>query len=195
MLWGGTTGVSRGNQKSWLLSSAERYDEGVSLVRRQTVGIQIKKPSLKNTPEKYHLGGALSIERSSYHSGFYRFSHVLQLGYWKHNDREQVAYVALKPKLAFYLGNLIDLHFVPGLGYARSFPIGESYRQENGAFAARQDLGKGHFMPSLGVGVGLHLKAITGAPVSVFVRHESAVLFPYPSTLTHLGVTIGFGNQ
>ena len=150
---------------------------------------------LDGEPEKYHLGGALSIERSSYHRGFYRFSHVLQLGYWKHDDREQVAYIALKPQLAFYLGNLIDLHFVPGLGYARSFPVGESYRQENGAFSARQDPGKGHFMPSLGVGVGLHLKAITGAPVSVFVRHESVVLFPYPSTLTHLGLTIGFGDQ
>jgi len=114
------------------------------------------------------------------------------LGYYYHEDNEQAFYLALKPRFQFVFADLLDLHFVPGLGYARTFPTGPSYRPGNESFTEFQHPGKSHFMPSLGVGLGLKLHSLTGVPVTIFARHESFVLFPSAHTFSRLGVSFSF---
>lgn len=162
---------------------------GISLLDEH-VGLPFE--SFGDQEPAIHPGFALSVERRRERVGAYQFSRVIQLGYYYHEDNEQVAFLALKPRLSLFLGSMLDLHLVPGLGYARSFPTQPSYALQSGEYAARRNPGKGHFMPSLGVGIGLRLQALTSVPLTLFARHESFVLFPSAHTLTHAGIAIAF---
>lgn len=143
-------------------------------------------------PGEIHPGLALSFESSRKRNGAYQFSRVIQLGYYYHKDNEQTAFIAFKPKLGLLIAEVIDLHLVPGVGYARSFPTRETYIAEEGGYVAQNNPGKGHFMPSLGVGVGFRLHQALGVPLTVFTRYESFLLLPALHSFTHLGVTFSF---
>ncbi len=143
-------------------------------------------------PDEVNPGFAITFESSRQRPGVYQFSRAIEIGYYYHEDNEQAVYLALKPRVRFVFADLIDLHFVPGLGYARTFPTGPSYRPENGTFTEFRNTGKSHFMPSFGVGVGLQLRQLTGVPLTVFARHESFVLFPSAHTFTRLGLSFSF---
>lgn len=143
-------------------------------------------------PDKVHPGVAITFESSRDRPGIYQFSRAVELGYYYHEDNEQAFYLALKPRLRFVFADLLDLHFVPGLGYARTFSTSPSYRPENGTFTEFRNPGKSHFMPSLGVGVGLQLYQLTGVPLTIFARHESFLLWPSAHTLTRFGLSFSF---
>lgn len=137
----------------------------------------VKLPFTEQGQSPLHLGGTLSYEIQKNHRKYFRFSHVFQLGYFHHQDLNQVAYLSWKPQFQMRLGNLLELHAIPGLGYAHSFSTQQLYHLENGRYQKARSLGRPHVIPSIGVGFGMDLSRFE-VPMEVFFRQEYMVLFP-----------------
>jgi len=145
-----------------------------------------------NPANSFNPGLALSIESRRERGGSFQFSHALELGYYHHAENEQAGYIAYKPRLGLRFFRTLDLHLVPGVGYARSYPTVQSFAREGDRYELATNYGVSHFMPSLGVGIGLDLKAITGLPLRFHVRHETFLLLPSLHTFSHAGVLVSF---
>lgn len=126
-----------------------------------------------------HPGATLAIETSKERNGIYQFSNVYQIGYYYHRHTQQVGFIAYKPKFEFRFGQLINMHIMPGFGYAHSLPTQVSYSLENGSYQEKRNWGQPHGMLSLGAGAGLHFNKILDVPIEVFVRYEAMALVPY----------------
>ncbi|MEE9371527.1 MAG: hypothetical protein V3V00_00575 [Saprospiraceae bacterium] len=126
-----------------------------------------------------HPGATLSFESSKIHSKAYRFTHMIQLGYYYHADFNQVGFLGWKPKFELRLLGMVNVHVLFGLGYAHSFPTQQTYGLENEHYESKQSNGKSHFMPSAGFGGGLDFNKALGIPLEVFGRYEAFSLAPY----------------
>ncbi len=126
-----------------------------------------------------NIGGTLSFEISKPREGIYQFSHVIQLGYYKHNNFNQVAFLAWKPTFELKFFNLINLHTILGIGYAHSLPIRPSYVFENNTYIRKKNYGTPHLIPSIGFGFGLDLEPRSKIPLEIFSRYEVFSLAPY----------------
>lgn len=153
--------------------------------------------SLRDSP--LNLGGTVSFEMSKPRNGIYQFSHIFQLGYYYHKDFNQVGFISWKPKFEVSLFNMVNLHTVIGLGYAHSFPVRDSYVFKNDTYVKKTNYGHSHFMPSVGVGLGLNLEKFLNIPTEVFTRYEAFSLAPYAlngrvpitvNTMFHFGIKI-----
>jgi len=161
----------------------------------------------KHTPLYYldnsfptdNKGFAISIESAGEPFGLFRFSHMMELGYFHHQDLYQVLFIGYKPALELKLLNTIGAHVIMGLSYAHSLPTNQTYTFEDGEYEKKRNLGHPHFMPSLGAGVSLDLFGLLNVPAEIFIREEVFGLAPYatdgdfPITLNHkisLGIKI-----
>ncbi len=140
----------------------------------------------------FNPGLALSLETSRERYGTFQFSHALELGYYHHAGNEQAGYISYKPRLGLQFFRLLDLHLVPGIGYARSYPTVQSFAQNGDRYELATNYGVSHFMPSLGVGIGIDLEDISGLPLRFHVRHEGFLLLPAIHTFSHAGVLVSF---
>ncbi|MEX0273093.1 MAG: hypothetical protein AB3N16_01810 [Flavobacteriaceae bacterium] len=147
---------------------------GIS-VFNEHVALPFSEPD--NSPA--HLGATVSYEWSRSRSGMYQFTHIFQGGYYFHEDFNQAFFITWKPKFELRFAGIIDIHAIPGVGYAHSFPTQATYRLKNGKYQQRAHWGKPHFMPSLGFGGGLHLENWLDVPITTFVRYETFSLAPY----------------
>lgn len=148
-----------------------------------------------------HLGGIISFEISKRRESIYQFTHVFQAGYYYHQNFNQVAFLAWKPKFELRFADTFNINTILGLGYAHSFPTQASYRLENGQYQKKTNWGKPHAMPSIGFGAGLHLNKLLGVPLEVFGRYEVFSLAPYApkgsipltiNTVTGFGIKYSF---
>lgn len=136
-------------------------------------------------------GFAISFETAGEPFGLFRFSHMLELGYFHHKDIHQVLFIGYKPALEFKLLNTLGAHAILGLSYAHSLPTNQTYTFENGTYNEKRNLGHPHFMPSLGAGLSLDLFGLLSVPAEIFIREEVFGLAPYasdgdfPITLNH----------
>lgn len=145
-----------------------------------------------NSANSFNPGLALSFEARRDRGGLFQFSHAIELGYYHHTDNEQVGYVAYKPRLGLRFFRTLDLHLVPGVGYARAYPTAQSFAQLGDRYELATNYGVSHFMPSLGVGIGFDLKDLSGLPLRFHVRHETFLLLPSLHTFSHAGVLVSF---
>lgn len=163
----------------------------------------IPNPSAKyylNYPLEFnHPGGAISIESSPSSSSFLNISHMIELGYFKHENLNHVLFIGWKPKVEVNIFNTLAAHAILGLSYAHSLPTKPSYRLEAGVYNQNRNFGRPHFMPSIGAGLSVDFYGIFSLPLELFVRHEAFGFLPYapqgdfPITLNHklsLGISI-----
>lgn len=153
----------------------------------------------KHTPLEYineripidNKGFALSFETAGQPFGLFRFSHMLEIGYFHHQDLHQVLFIGYKPALELKLLNTLGAHAILGLSYAHSLPTHQTYSFEGGEYQKKRNLGHPHFMPSLGAGLSLDLFGLLSIPAELFIREEVFGLAPYatdgdfPITLNH----------
>ncbi len=136
-------------------------------------------PFNKRNDAPKHLGGTLSYEISKKRNGVYQFTHIFQVGYYHHKDFNQAAFITWKPKFELLLLKTFSIHVTTGIGYAHSFPTYQTYQLDNGAYKKKKKSGKPHFMPSVGIGVGLDLKELGILPFTIYSRYEVFSLAPY----------------
>ncbi len=149
--------------------------------------------------ESKNLGAAISIESSPSSGAIINISHMIELGYFKHENLNHVLFIGWKPKVELNILNTVAAHAILGLSYAHSIPTKPSYTLEDGEYNQTRNLGRPHFMPSIGAGLSVDFYGIFSLPLEVFVRHEAFGFLPYapqgdfPLTLNHklsLGITI-----
>lgn len=148
-----------------------------------------------------HWGGTLAYEASRKRNGIYQFTHIFQGGYYNHTNLNQVGFVSWKPKFELHFNDTFNIHAILGVGYAHSFPTQPSYRLEEGTYTKKNNWGTPHFMPSMGIGSGLHLDMLLDVPIELFVRYEAFSLAPYkpkgslpftPNTMLGFGLKYSF---
>jgi hypothetical protein len=148
-----------------------------------------------------YLGGTISFEMSKRRGGVYQFTHIFQAGYYYHQDFNQVAFLAWKPKFELRFANTFNVNTILGIGYAHSFPTQTSFGLEDGRYQKKTNWGKPHAMPSIGFGAGLHLDKLLDVPIELFGRYEVFSLAPYApkgsipltlNTMTSFGIKYSF---
>lgn len=184
-----------------LIQAQERNEQWVEAVSVSLFNEKVTTPFVATDAIQTHWGGTLAYETSRNRAGVYQFTHVFQGGYYYHANFNQVAFLAWKPKFELRFNDFFNLHALLGLGYAHSFLTQPTYQIENGQYQEKKNWGTPHFMPSLGIGTGVHLNKLLGAPLELFVRYEAFSLAPYkpkgrlpftPNTMLGIGLKFSF---
>lgn len=177
-------------------SNQIQYHLGITLFDEHTA-----EPFGTRKDSPIHLGITISFEKSKRRDGIYQFTHVFQGGYYYHQDFNQVAFLAWKPKFELRFADAFNVHSIVGIGYAHSFPTQTTYKLEDGKYQKKTNWGKPHAMPSIGFGAGLHLDELLAVPVELFARYEAFGLAPYAlkgripvtlNTMTSFGIKYSF---
>ena len=186
---------------------ANGQSHGRSLERHIAVTLfdeHIAAPFSVRSDSPAHWGLSVSLETLRRVENPFQYSNVIQLGYYYHQNFNQVAFLAWKPKFELRFANIISVHAMPGIGYAHSFPTQTSYKLEQGKYRKTTNRGKSHAMPSLGFGAGVNLYRIWGVPMEVFGRYEFFGLAPYSlngsipvtlNTMTSLGIRFSISRK
>lgn len=165
---------------------------------------QITLPFQKTDAIQKHWGGTLAYEVSKERQGTYQFTHVFQGGFFNHDAINQVAFIAWKPKFELRFNNTFNLHAILGVGYAHSFLTQPSYEFTEGRYNEKSDWGTPHFMPSIGIGAGVHLDKLLDVPLELFIRYEAFSLAPYKpkgtlpftaNTMLNVGLKYSFNKK
>jgi len=181
--------------------SQEKKEQWVEAVSMFVFNEHLTTPLKGTDAIRTHWGGALAYEASKTRLGVYQFTHIFQGGYYYHADLNQAAFISWKPKFELRFKNVFNLHATLGVGYAHSFPTQPSYQFEEEQYEKKTNWGTPHFMPSIGLGAGLHLDKIIDVPIEIFLRYELFVLAPYkpkgslpftPNTMLGLGIKYSF---
>ncbi len=158
---------------------AQTNNNRVRAISASIFNENITIPFNKRNDAPKHLGGTLSYEISKKRNGVYQFTHIFQVGYYYHKYFNQVAFIGWKPKFEFRWLKTFNVHATTGIGYAHSFPTYQTYQLDNGTYKKKKNSGKSHFMPSIGVGIGVDLKELGLLPFTIYSRYEVFSLAPY----------------
>jgi len=151
----------------------------------------------KNTP--LHLGGSIAVGFTRKENEVYRATNTLELGYFNHGSVFQAAYLAWKPTFEWQFQNGLQLHGIVGMGYIHTLPTQQTYTQENGVYQTTNNNGRPGGLASLGLGLGYQFAQKSELPITLFVRHELAVIAPFDiykalplgiNTMLKVGVTL-----
>lgn len=173
------------------------YGQSLKFIELQLLDEQIITAPMANVYDgPKHPGANLSYSVVKKDRKYYRFSQTFQLGYFYHEDVNQVIFLAWKPKYSMLIFDLFNCHLIPGLAYGHSFPTQPIYISKGDTYENGRTIGRPHVIPSLGLGFGINLDRV-GIPVDIFIRQEYSVVFPnmrrLPISLHSLiGVGIGF---